>query len=633
MKRPSWLAVLVVLVVAVVFGRSATHRFVLLDDDANIYRNRLVNPARVESLPSIWGAPYNKLYIPVTYSTWLALAAVATVEPGEQRPRAFAGLDPTHFHTANIVLHALSALLVLVILRRCLGDDLAAAFGALLFAAHPVQVEPVAWASGTKDVLSGFLALGSLALYVRHACRSRAGGSGRCAYWAGLALLALAVLAKPSAVALPLIAAALDLGVLRREPRRVAFGLAPWLLVAVAGAVPNLLFQPAAAVSAATAPWQRPLVAADAVAFYIRHLAVPIAHAPFYGRTPERVLETGALWWTWIAPVALFVFALLWRKRSPVPLAALAIFVAGLAPVLGLVSFEFQMHSTVADRYLYLSMLGPALLVAWWLREHRGALGYGVLALALGGYAARASMQVGRWKNTRVLLEHTLAVNPHSDFAHGNLAQVLEDVGELDEARQHYAESVRLRPDSAQGRLNYGSFLGRSGQLAEAEEQLQEAVRLDPSYAAAHATLASALAGQDRLPEAIQHLREAASLEPDFAPAQMQLGQLLEFTGDAEGAIAAYREALRAEPELLEPRVRLGTLYLQAGHTSAAIEFLTEAVARDPRRGDAQAELGRALLIDGRPHEAVEHLGQALRLRPDLEHVRGLLDAALREAQ
>ena len=37
------------------------------------------------------------------------------------------------------------------------------------FAVHPVQVEPVAWASGLKDVLCGLLSLLAIASYVRYA--------------------------------------------------------------------------------------------------------------------------------------------------------------------------------------------------------------------------------------------------------------------------------------------------------------------------------------------------------------------------------------------------------------------------------------------------------------------------------
>ena len=44
---------------------------------------------------------------------------------------------------------------------------------------------------------------------------------------------------------------------------------------------------------------------------------------------------------------------------------AALVFVFGMVMNLGLAPFQFQFHSTVADHYAYLAMLGPALAVAW----------------------------------------------------------------------------------------------------------------------------------------------------------------------------------------------------------------------------------------------------------------------------
>ena len=49
--------------------------------------------------------------------------------------------------------------------------------------------------------------------------------------------------------------------------------------------------------------------------------------------------------------------------------AAVGVSVAGLLPVLGFIPFGFQHYSTVADRYMYTAMLGPALALAWGLAQ------------------------------------------------------------------------------------------------------------------------------------------------------------------------------------------------------------------------------------------------------------------------
>src|SRR4051812_38443706 len=109
------------------------------------------------------------LYMPVTYTVWGVLAAVA-----QTRDESGAlVLNPWVFHSANVALHAASALVAFALLRRLVGRDWPAAAGALLFGLHPVQVEPVGWVSGMKDVLCGLLSLVALWQYVEFAICDR----------------------------------------------------------------------------------------------------------------------------------------------------------------------------------------------------------------------------------------------------------------------------------------------------------------------------------------------------------------------------------------------------------------------------------------------------------------------------
>ena len=56
-------------------------------------------------------------------------------------------------------LHIANTLLVFLLLRRFVQVDLAACAGTWLFAIHPLQVEPVAWVSGTRQLLAGCCSL------------------------------------------------------------------------------------------------------------------------------------------------------------------------------------------------------------------------------------------------------------------------------------------------------------------------------------------------------------------------------------------------------------------------------------------------------------------------------------------
>jgi protein O-mannosyl-transferase len=109
------------------------------DDNRYVTENPIL--PQPDGLAAIWTDPGATIqYYPMVFTTfWL-----------EYR---LWGLNPLGYHATNILLHALSALLLWAILRRLAvpGAWLAAA----LFALHPVHVESVAWVTERKNVLSG----------------------------------------------------------------------------------------------------------------------------------------------------------------------------------------------------------------------------------------------------------------------------------------------------------------------------------------------------------------------------------------------------------------------------------------------------------------------------------------------
>ena len=78
---------------------------------------------------------------------------------------AIVGNDPWLYHANNMLLHAGSALLLWLMLRR-IGVPLAA-WIAVVFAVHPMGVESVAWATERKNTQSLLLALASVLAFLR----------------------------------------------------------------------------------------------------------------------------------------------------------------------------------------------------------------------------------------------------------------------------------------------------------------------------------------------------------------------------------------------------------------------------------------------------------------------------------
>ena len=420
----------IALAVWATFGRATANEFISWDDELLITHNPRITDPTLSNLEWIWTHPHEDLFIPVVYTAWWTLAHL-----GGQP-------DPVIFHAANVALHLFNAWLVFLILRLLLRKDWPAFAGALLFALHPLQVEAVASATGTKDVLSGFLSLTALWFYLLAASRDRRGVY----YAAATGLFILALLAKPMAVVLPLMAATLDFLILGRPWKRVAAWTLPWLIPAAAIAIVATIVQPSPQADAGPI-LARPLVAADAIAFYLFKLFYPAQLGLDYGRTPSAVLHMHIVGLPWLAIVWIFpavALILLARLRCRVLLSAGAVFIIALLPVLGFVKFNFQAYSTVADRFMYLAMLGPALVLG---QLCNGSIVRTILISAvLAVLAIRSFVQIAYWHDSELFWRHVIAVNPDSYLGHNNLGVVLASRGDAAGAIEQYERAIDLRP-------------------------------------------------------------------------------------------------------------------------------------------------------------------------------------------
>jgi Flp pilus assembly protein TadD len=629
---PGWARLALVAAVAVTYGQACGFGFVSLDDWNNIVDNPYVSQPSAAGVAALWRQGYEALYIPVTYTFWALQAALFRGGATAQGP---APLWPQCFHAVNLVLHALNTLLVFELLRTllalfaggegsrgpgarvsCGGTGMAAgpgageaaepsgwpawwpaAAGAGLFALHPVQVEPVVWATGAKDLLSGLLSLAALRWSLAWAALSRGrdpsasgraprpGGPGAEASDASpagrrargqtgrsglqwrlepgtrLFLLAtasysLALLAKPSAVAVPLVAlAAVWLGA-GSAPLAAVRMWGGWAVLALPVVACNKALQGNEILTFVTPVAQRPWVALDALGFYLVKLAVPWQLGADYGRSPQMVLGAGELAFVFVAVGGMVLAAILaWRHRSAA--VAVVLFGAPILPVLGLVPFGFQDYSTVADRYLYLAMMGPALAVACLVKARDGHWLRTAWLVALVALAARSSVQVGAWKDSQSLFSHGLAVNPRSHWLKNGLAHSLMQENRDAEAVAVFEEALALRPGYDDARVNLGVAYGKLGRFESAVEQFRAVLSRNPGDTAARQNLGMALARGGQLEEGIREFRETLRRRPNLAGCHDELGIALARSGDLRGAARHFAEALRFEPDRASARAHL----------------------------------------------------------------------------
>ena len=166
-------------------------------------------------------------------------------------------------------------------------------------------------------------------------------------------------------------------------------------------------------------------------------------------------------------------------------------------------------------------------------------------------------------------LEKRLEIDPVNAPLHDDVAVLYAEIGRLDRAAAHFAETARLSPDSAAAHYNLGNALFQQGRRVEAAAQLRESVALRPGYALAHDGLGVALYAEGRTNEAIGEYERASELDPRSADAHHHLAIALRRAGRLADAIAHYRQVLAIEPTRASAKAELAEVERQLGASGA----------------------------------------------------------------
>jgi hypothetical protein len=399
------------------------HRFVSLEDYWLIADNPHL---RALSWPE-----FQWMFTSLDYGTyqplgWLAYAVI----------HAWRGLDPAAFHLGSWLAHAVCAALLYFttvrILRSAVPEDgspvvLAAAASTLLWAVHPMRVEPVAWATGLPDLLATVFFLGAVLAYLRPSVTL-------C-----FVLFIVSSLFRWKGVSLPVVLVAIDVFALRRTlDRRAWLEKVPFLLAAAAFSAVNarskLLLAPGHAFDAGLHTLAGPV-------FYLGKLLAPFHLTVDYWVPRSLSLSAACL--------LLTAGAWSWRRGRPALLGAWLCFAATLLPNLVM---SFRGVVVAHDRSIYLAAmmlhtaLAAGLLVLLRAGPRTRAAALAASAVLSGGLAFLSRAQLPVWRDSESLWRHVISEPSPPDYAHLSLAHALLEQGRRDEAAAQLREQLRLFP-------------------------------------------------------------------------------------------------------------------------------------------------------------------------------------------
>ena len=525
------------------------------------------------------------------------------------------GDAPLGYHLLNVALHATSAILLLILLRRLAIPG--AWLAAFVFALHPVYVESVAWVSEEKNTLSTVFYLLAAISYLRFVDRRKPG----CYVLASL-LFVVANLSKTVTATLP--AALLVLAWWRTGTlswRRDVVPLLPWLVFgAAAGLFSGWVerhFVGADGAAFALSGLERLLLAGRVVWFYAGKLVWPADLIFFYPRWTITSTSPAAYACVLAVLAALAVLVVICR-RSRGPLAGALFFGGTLFPTLGFFNVYGFIFSYVADHWQYLPSLGVIVPLcaglAWAARGLDLPVRRTAAAALLAVLAVLTWRQAGMYNDMETFYRTTLVKNPGAWMAHNNLGAYLLQ-NRLPGARAEFEAALCVRPDYVPAHYNLGLILLDSGHPEEAVVHLEKALGTRHRDEV-HLYLGEALAELHRYAEAEAQYAVATRLEPDNGEAWFGLGNSIARQGRLEEAARVLAAAELVVPENPDLSFALGDVLVGLQRYPLAAAAYRRGLARAPDHAYAHANLGNILVLNGQIAAAIDEYREALRLRP-----------------
>lgn len=552
------------------------------------------------------------------------IAALFSSDAGTlQRPLAmltlainhyFTGLDPMPMKLTNIAIHALNAVLVLVLVRRLLrvaacGVDQrrrewAARFAAAAWALHPINLMAVLFVVQRMESLAHTFVFAGLWLYLIGRDRQREGRRGW--PWIGAGVLggtALGMLSKESAALLPLYALCLEwcvFGFRRGNGRDVGL-ITFYILVLVVPAILGLawvlpgVLAPSAWAYRDYTLIERLLTEARVVLDYLRWSLFPsLRELSLYHDDYQvsRGLLTPAMTLPALLGLAVLLAIAGWlRRRRPLASLGLLWFLGAQLMTATVIPLEL-----VYEHRNYFASLGVCIVLADLLlllprSTNARAIGALLAAVAVMAFAATTHLRAREWSDPYRFAATEAAKHPHSPRASYDLARTLVMLTDYSpnssRLKPAYAALAQARDAPGSGILAHSASLilaARSGGTQEPAwwREMQERLRRGPIGPQEINALTSlthcARDGSCRFPPNEMLASYFAALTHGPHPDVLTIygDYALNVLGDSELALRLWQEACDLRPSVAQYRVNLVKLLIALGRHDAARNQIAE---------------------------------------------------------
>ncbi len=171
--------------------------------------------------------------------------------------------------------------------------------------------------------------------------------------------------------------------------------------------------------------------------------------------------------------------------------------------------------------------------------------------------------------------------------------------------------AARANPNRFPARHDVANLLLQMGRVEEARDELEALLGERPDYAAALSMLAGIEAREGRWPAAENLLERAVAADPESEAIRLERATILHSAGRTAAALAAYEEALEISPTLVPAILGHSACLAQLGRLDEALEQLEKRALELPSRPAIILARACLLLTTGSAADGAEALSLA----------------------
>ncbi|HVN64959.1 MAG TPA: tetratricopeptide repeat protein [Candidatus Binataceae bacterium] len=563
------------------------------------------------------------------------------------------GPSSAAWHAVMIVFYLIVIWMVFRVATLLCSIEWTGLFAAALFALMPMHAQSVVWCTVTDMPMNVAFQLAAFEFYLHRASVPASDGRRKRWLWLSLGFFWCALMSYDSAVTFPALVAlhAYLLGSDRTSSsedshavkaalgdhiRRVFSAIWPYLVVTAGyfglrlwmlGFISRTFEGNGMTVLEMALTLPLALVNYAAI-LLIPWLAMPAHHLPTIRTVtaPEFYVPLASL----SALFALSFYLFTHHPHGRLYCFCVAWILIALGPALDIRALQAGIE--IADRYLYFPSFGFCVMAAdlavWFAlasERRMRAIAAGAAGVMLL-YAALLYHQENYWRDNVAFFSGCIEGAPRVALWHNQLAQALEERGNLAGARKEFAAAAALEPDDPSNLHFLGLIDERLGDRPAAVRELTAALKLrsnPPPDAFAELAIIMDAAGDPTSAEL--ELKRAEQIPRGANIAALARAQLQFRHGDMKGAEQALVRLLQRTPNNAAALSILGTVFLSERRYPEALDAYRRAEKIEPYDPALHYRVAVVLHVLGRNRAARDECVLALAGAPHDSHIRALM--------